>query len=362
MVKIEEWSDQEIREACSFTSLIDRIYADMLPSYGIAEKCQSKEEFITWQQNFREKVIKWLGIQDILRSHPEISIVKGKPKEFSEEKTYRVEHFYLKSWHETLIPVLLCIPKNIPLGTKIPGFVCTHGHGQNKQQLVGRESNKQYPNSTWARDLAQMGCITITMDQWGWAERGGYRIFKQKANYDDNEAKYALNMLLFGRTINGLRFFDAIRQIDYLLSREDIDPNRIGIGGLSLGGTTAGFTAAIEPRIKLALVAGYMNTFKSSILDIGHCSCNYIPGISGPEGGEMYDIFSLIAPRPVCFITGKSDSIYPIDAAKSAFTKIQAAYHWFNAENLCILDETPYGHRWRGDIAYPFVQKIFFSK
>jgi dienelactone hydrolase len=373
LVKTEEWTKKEIAEACSFSGLIDRVYDKIQVQDGGGEfsfsKCvHTKEDFLKWAENYRKRVIELCKIKDMLDTRGDVVIIKGDssyntesltPKQIKKygENSYTVEHFYIKSWADTLIPVLLCKPKNLKSGIKVPGFVCAHGHGQNKMQLIGREENKRYPNSTWAKDIAEMGCITIAMDQWGWAERGGQHehLLGKRQNYDKNEGKYALNMLQFGRTINGLRYFDAIRQVDYLLSRDDIDPKRIGVGGLSLGGTTSGWVFAMDPRINLGLIAGYMNTFKDSIIDISHCSCNYIPGIS--KLGEMYDLFSLHAPRPVCYITGVKDGIYPVEPFKKSFQEIQKAYKLMDAEDKCLSDITPFGHRWRGDIAYPFLKK-----
>lgn len=387
-IKYEDWSRTEIEEACSFTALTDRIYDRIQsnqPQFSFSKCVHSIEDFDRWSNEFRNEILKLLGIQDMMNERGNVVVVKDPeqsnpnpyPKSYPIDtidkkmkrkypvRKYTMEHFYIKSWMDTLIPVLLCKPEEpiIPM----PAFVCTHGHGQNKAQLVALEDNRRYPHSVWAHDLANMGIMTITMDQWGWNERGGYRCDGSKIridkntknhrlkNYDSKEGKFALNMLQFGRTINGLRFFDVIRQVDYLLTRNDVDPNRIGIGGLSLGGTTAGWTMSIDPRINLGVVAGYMNTFKDSIIDLAHCSCNYIPGISNL--GEMYDVFSLMAPRPVCFITGKHDSIYPLESAQKAFFEIKKAYGLFNADEKCILDITPLGHGWRGDIAYNFIKK-----
>lgn len=387
-LKFEEWSAKEIEEACSFTGLINRIYEKVqidTPKFSFSNHVHNQEEFSIWSKEFRIELMKILGIKEMLDKRADVIVVNSKEdkspnidneinkiskkmkKKYSIRK-YTMEHFYLKSWMDTLIPVILCKPNEpnmdpnvISNNKKLPAFVCTHGHGQNKAQLVALEDNKRYPNSVWSHDLANMGIITITMDQWGWNERGGLRYDGSKIkssmpiNYDSRENKFALNMLQFGHTINGLRFFDAIRQVDYLLCRNDVDPNRIGIGGLSLGGTTAGWTMCLDTRINLGIVAGYMNTFKDSIIDLEHCSCNYVPGISNL--GEMYDVFSLMAPRPVCFITGKHDSIYPLKSAQKAFSEIKKAYTLFNVEEKCVLDITPLGHGWRGDIAYSFIKK-----
>jgi dienelactone hydrolase len=352
-IRIEEWTPEQIEEACSFSALIDRMYENRDLFNSCENHLQSIPIFEKWQDQTRTQVIHALGLTELLKNRPAIVKIKGDPDENYETEKYKVEHFYLKSWMDTLIPVYLAIPNGLNPTQKHPAFVVTHGHGQNKAILHGQMQTKE-KWVPYAKELTELGIITITMDQWGWAERGFGKRYNMK------EGKYALNMLLFGHTINGLRFFDAIRQVDYLLTRSDVDPDRIGIAGLSLGGTTASYTAAIDPRIKLAIIAGYLNTFKASILDIEHCSCNYIPGIL--KIGEMADIFSLITPRPTCFITGQQDMIFPVDATQTAFSRIQQTYALFGQTQNCILDITLMGHEWRGDVAYPFIQKHFRLK
>jgi hypothetical protein len=350
-IKIEEWSAEKIEEACSFSALIDRLYSTTADSRSGDEIVTYRPRFEQWQQHFRARLIDQLGIADLLANRPPITIIKGDSEENSEEDKYRVEHFYIKSWMDTLIPVYLTVPHHLAPNQRVPAFICAHGHGQSKDLLLGRE-HKNPPDAPYAKELAELGCITITMDQWGWAERGW------GGKYNALENKYALNLLLFNRTINGLRFYDAIRQVDYLLTRSDVDSSKIGIAGLSLGGVTASWTAAIDTRISMAIVAGYLNTFKDSIVDIPHCTCNYIPGVL--QYGEMYDVFKLIAPRPLFCINGSADTIFPISAAREAFVQIQQAYALFHAEDRCHQDITPLGHAWRGDHAYQFVKKYFF--
>jgi len=363
MVKIEDWSEKEVAEACSFTSLLDRIYEQIQSTegggqYAFRSCVKSEADFKQWQQSFRAELMKRLKIEDLLEARGEVVLVRGNPKWQWNEKTYTIEHFYIKSWMETLIPILLCIPKELPKGRVFPAMICTHGHLMQKENLVGKKRNLIY-RKRWAKDFTEMGCITVSMDQWGFGERGKpfWYIFKGKQNYDVYERKYAQNMLEFGRTITGLRVFDSIRVIDYLRTRGDVDPNRIGISGLSMGGLTASLVAALEDRITMAVIAGYLNTFKSSIVDLPHkhCADMVIPGIL--QLGEEFDLLCLTAPRPLCFIAGIKDGLFPYKSATKAYIDIQEAYKLLNAIDNCVLDMAPMGHGWRGDIAYAFVRK-----
>lgn len=372
MVKIEEWTEKEIKQSCSFTELINRLYSQFQSDpckfeFSFQKKVKYLDDFTNWSKNLREKLEKLLCIDDLLaqRDPSKIELVKGNSELEFLTKKFRVEHFYIKSWMDTLIPVFLCIPNNVSTEKKIPAVICTHGHTMQKLNLVGKKFNFIY-QGTWAKDFAELGCITIAMDQFGWGERGTklWKVFPKKTpqgwNYDYNEKKYALNLLLFGRILNGIRYFEVIKQVDYLLTHENVDPNRIGVAGLSLGASSAIYAAALDPRISFIIADGYLNTFKGSIIDIWHCPDNYTPQIL--KYCELYDIASLIAPRPALYITGKKDHIFPLEFVKSSYEKVQMSYKLFNKTENCRLELHNGGHKWKKKIAVKFIQDILHNK
>jgi cephalosporin-C deacetylase-like acetyl esterase len=356
-MNVEHWTDSEIKRACSFTDYNERLYEILLNQLKETRPIlRIPNDFQKWQENLRKDLIRLLKIDDLLKSQKEIIIVQGRNEFKRKFKKLEIKHFYIKSWMDTLIPVYLCIPNNSSASKPHPAVVCLHGHLMKKENLVGLRKNLVYPG-TWAKDLAEMGCITISSDQWGFGERG--QLFrKKKNNFDHFERKYGLNMMLLGRTINGLRVFDAIQQVNYLLSRNDVDTTKIGIAGLSLGGTISAYTAALDERVDIALVAGFLSTFKASILDKNHCSDNYIPDML--NYAELYDILSLIAPRKLFFINGVKDPIFPIESAVQSFNRIHNAYEIYEKKENLGLDVTPYGHRWSGAKAYKFVRNHWF--
>ena len=94
--------------------------------------------------------------------------------------------------------------------------------------------------------------------------------------------------LLVGQTMIGWRVWDVMRTLDYIATRSDLDSTRVGCMGISGGGTVTTFAAALEPRIRVAMVSGYLNTFRDSIGSLSHCIDNYVPGIL--NWAEMYDV------------------------------------------------------------------------
>ena len=117
----------------------------------------------------------------------------------------------------------------------------------------------------------------------------------------------------------GWRVWDVMRTIDYIATRAELDRSRVGCMGISGGGTVTVFAAALEPRIRAAMVSGYLNTFRDSVGSLAHCIDNYVPGIL--NWAEMHDVAGLIAPRPLFVESGEKDNIFPIKPASRASTR-----------------------------------------
>src|SRR5581483_3031595 len=128
--------------------------------------------------------------------------------------------------------------------------------------------------------------------------------------------------LLLGQTMIGWRVWDVMRAIDWIETRPELDAKRVGCMGISGGGTCTTFSAALEPRIKAAMVSGYINTFQASVMSISHCIDNYVPGIL--NWAEQYDVAGLIAPRPLFVESGENDTIFPIAASKASFERVRS--------------------------------------
>lgn len=107
----------------------------------------------------------------------------------------------------------------------------------------------------------------------------------------------------------GERVWTAMRGIDYLISREDVDPSRIVIAGLSMGGEIAAITAAMDTRISTAVVAGYTPDFSVMAWNNNH-PCWEWQHADIREYVEMSDYLRLIAPRQLIAMTGRLDAVF----------------------------------------------------
>lgn len=179
--------------------------------------------------------------------------------------------------------------------------------------------------------LARMGFLVMTYDAIGQGER-------MVSGNIHHEAGYAL--LPLGETIAGWMVWDSMRAIDYLLTREDVDASRIGLTGNSGGGLNTLFTAALDDRVRAAVVVGFTFEFNNWLKYAGtHCTCTHLPGMF--RGMEWFEIASLIAPRSLMMLQGDQDGIFPISGARRAGHNTEAIYTMLGQSGQVRFSELP---------------------
>jgi dienelactone hydrolase len=146
-----------------------------------------------------------------------------------------------------------------------------------------------------------------------------------------------------------------MRAIDYLETRPEVDAKRVGIMGISGGGTISLFTAALDARIHAAYVSCYFCSFKESVLSFSHCIDNYVPGIL--NWAEMSDVAALIAPRYFFAESGIKDPIFPVAAARESFVELRKAYETMGVPERCAHEVFDGQHVFHGREGWPFVRK-----
>jgi hypothetical protein len=204
--------------------------------------------------------------------------------------------------------------------------------------------------------LMKHGIASLCIEQRGFGQRTE---LLQPSEGQKGCPTAALQGFMLGRTLVGERVFDVDRGIDYLAWRGDADMSRIGMQGMSSGGTTALFAAAMLPRIAFAWPQSYFCTFEHSIMGMKHCMCNYVPHLM--EWAEMPDVLGLFAPRPLVIVTGETDPIFPIAGVRQAFRQLKRIYSAAGASHNCTLMVLPGGHQLFLEESWPLVERIVRS-
>lgn len=252
------------------------------------------------------------------------------------------------------VPAFVCLPKNAAPPYRF--FICLQGHstGMHNSIAVQRDDNTRPHEVEGDRDFG-LGCMrrgiaALCIEQRSFGER---REQKQKLVSSHGCHDAAMQALMLGRTLIGERVYDVERGIDYLEARGDARMDAIGVMGNSGGGTISVFSAALLPRITLAMPSCYFCTFRDSIMSIFHCADNYVPGLL--KHAEMHDVMGLFAPRSLVIVAGRQDPIFPIAATRRAFAKLRRIYDAFGAGDRCRLVVGDGGHRFYAAKAWPLM-------
>lgn len=242
--------------------------------------------------------------------------------------------------------------KPMPVVVSIPG----HGFGVNDICGIDDKGSERTVKGPYAYDYAiqivEHGMAALAIEPLGFGCRRDPAA-RSKSGGTSSCQPSAGAALLYGETMIGWRVWDIMRSVDYLETRSEFDPKRIGLMGISGGGTCTVFGAALEPRISAAFVSGYLNTFRDSIMSISHCIDNYVPGIL--QWCEQYDVAGLIAPRPLFCESGVKDPIFPLPAFKESFENVSKVYQVFGASDRIGHEIHPGPHVFSGKQGLPFL-------
>jgi dienelactone hydrolase len=277
-----------------------------------------------WQPQARAKLIERLGGFPPTRAPLSAEIIETK--DFG---SYTREKIVFDTRHNLSAIGYLLVPKS-PSGSKLPAVVCVSGHGRGLLDILGMNDDgtqREQRNVPYAKEYAlqcvEHGYVTFAVEQLGIGARRDDAARKAGLSQDSCRPA-ACAAVLFGQSMGAWRVWDAMRAIDYLETRPEVDARRIATMGASGGGTTSLFTAATDERVKLAMVSAYFNTFKDSIVSISHCPDNYVPGLLNDM--EMYDISGLVARRFLFVESGRNDRIFPIAGSQYAAAKAREIF------------------------------------
>jgi hypothetical protein len=317
-------------------------HVDRLTNQGdcqLAFTARSVEEFHDWKRQLRSVLLALLGLQG--RRRPER--VQAEPIAAVKRAGYREEKYALHVGEGVQAPIYVLVPQDTPPFKPILVF---HGHNPSVQYVLGNYPSEEIAqemlaqHNNYAQALAQAGYLVCAVEQRGFGER-------QSTQFPDAPRScrhLALNYLMTGRSLLGERIWDGMCAIDFISQRTDVVPGALGCTGNSGGGTTTLWLAALDERVTVSVPSCYFCSLSASIGSIWHCECNYVPGVL--QWAEMGDLAALIAPRPLRFVNGQRDPIFPIVAAREQFETVQRAYRLHAAEDKCSLAVHADDHRY----------------
>jgi dienelactone hydrolase len=303
-------------------------FTDVLRAYGERHppemQYQKEEDFAQWQAEFRAKLSELRGPLP-QRAALDVQLVESVDER---DHTRHVLHIPVSPF-STLVAYLL-VPHDLSRGEKRPGLIVSHGHaayGIDSVCGVRGTEDADGRRRAYALHAVRSGYVVLAPAWWGWVGRDGHLGLvgrRDKCNVIQMAASmYGLNVL-------SLHIQDGQAAVDVLASRPEVDAMRIGCIGNSYGGRTTMWLAIYDDRIAACVASGCMNTFRERSLRLSSCGIQYLPGLL--QYGDVPELLSTIAPRPMQLQAGEGDRLITPSDRDMIERTVRAAYARLGAE------------------------------
>ena len=306
------------------------VYADSLIAdltYPLAWGNSDIRDFDAWKQKAREKVY------DCMLAPPPAPANGYDVKVLYEEQRdgYKARKLEIRLSRYYTVPAYLLIPDG---KGPFPAVNVLHDHGAHlfigKEKVIrplacedtvvvkdAEEWVKNYEGQYFGDYLAQHGYVVFSSDAPMWGERG-----QKEGPRRDRYDMIAGNMMMYGIDLSAYMTFDDIRATDYLASLPEVDSLRIGCTGWSMGAYRAWMLSALSDHIKAGAAVCWMVTtdeqlsFRYSRTENGGFA-NCLPGLR--RWLDYPHVASIACPKPMLFIHGSQDKLFPVAGVKKAF-------------------------------------------
>jgi dienelactone hydrolase len=224
------------------------------------------------------------------------------------------------------VPGFLFRPKNVPQ-KRLPAILYCHWHGgqydQGKQEMLLTNVVPETPGPA----LARLGYVVLGVDAPCFGERNGRLPYGLADKGGAGELTASKVYLWEGRTLWGMMLRDDLIALDYLCSRGDVDRERIGVTGISMGATRTWWLMALDERLRCGSAVDCLTRAQDLIATKAvpaHGIYYFVPGLLRHFDNEA--VVALIAPRSILFQTGDSDSGSPVSGIRTIEAVTQKVY------------------------------------
>lgn len=242
-----------------------------------------------------------------------------------ERDGYRVEKLIFESRPGFLVTANLYVPTGV--AHPMPGVIGTCGHSSNGKAEAAYQS--------FSQGLARMGYVVLIYDPIGQGERLQYvgDDFKSTIGVGVREHLYAGNQqFLVDEFIGAWRAWDGIRALDYLLTREEVDPRHIGVTGNSGGGTMTTWLCGLESRWTMAAPSCFVTALRRNLENELPTDTEQCPPKSIALGVDHVDYLIAMAPKPVVILAKEKD-YFDVRGARKAYEQLRHVYRLLGAED-----------------------------
>ncbi len=247
---------------------------------------------------------------------------------------------------DAIVPGYVMVPKSPPGGNagRRPCILLLHEHGGTKDSVCLDVNARDHAGT----QLVRRGYIVAAIDSYFHGERVGHGPGGAAENKAAQELQFSKINLWLGRSLWGMQVRDEQCFLDYLVTRPDIDAEKIGASGMSMGSTRSWWLAAVDDRVK-AIVGVVCFTRYTELIQHGYLRAHgiyyFVPGMLQHFDTEA--IHALVAPRPHLELSGDQDPGTPLDGVETLERKLADLYTLYGKpENFHSAVWTKTGHEY----------------
>lgn len=330
-----------------------RLAANHPPIYHFASW---QGDFASWKREVLPRALETLGLAP--------ARVALNPQLLArwEQDGLRKERWVLDVSEGISATLVLNIPGDLAEGERRPAILCCHGHGPyGKEPVMGNASSPEMAanlaqhNYDYGRRMAQAGYVTYAIDWIGFGERNDsnkphFLVTNRERDWCN---LYYLHATMLGMTSLSINVTHGQAATDFVLSLPFVDADRLGVMGLSGGGTMALWMALCDERFRATEIICYSDLWALfGINDINYCGMQVAPGLFRLV--DLPDLQGLLAPRPLLVDIGIYDTCFRVDNALQCYNQVKAIYEAASADENLYLDLFPGEHSWGGNLSREF--------
>ena len=327
-----------LRALNRFPRMVQEYFVDRVRSLDEARtkriySLSSRQDAVDYVSEVRQKIRTSFG------PNPPLTPLNPQVTRVIDRGSYRIENVIFESRPGFLVTANLYVP-NRKEGQphRFPGVIGTCGHSRNGKAEAAYQS--------FAQGLAKQGYIALIYDPIGQGERLQYLNgdFKSRIGVGVGEHLYAGNQqFLIGEFIGMWRAWDGIRALDYLLTREELDPQHLGITGNSGGGTMTTWLAGLDQRYTMAAPSCFVTSFRRNLENELPADTEQCPPRALALGLDHEDFLVALAPKPVKILAKERD-YFDVRGSETALARLRHIYRLLGAEQKIALFTGPTTH------------------
>lgn len=281
----------------------------------------TKEDWARQREILRSQLVEMLGLPDLESRSSQLFAQTTGSLEF---ENVVVEKLHFQSSPGLYVTANLYRPKQIDKPLPAVLYVCGHGQVKENGVSLGNKTHYQH-HPSW---FALQGYISMAIDTIQLGEIEGIHHGLHRMNRWDWPSR--------GYTPAGVEAWNAIRAVDYLVSRPDVDSTKIGITGRSGGGAYSWYAAALDQRIQVAAPVAGITDLRDHVNDQvirGHCDCMFF---NNRYGWDYSTLAALVHPRALLIENTDEDPIFPLEGVFRIHKQVRAVYGLESKSNLGI--------------------------